>query len=485
MTDTDPTFWSPDGKDILIFSDGTGQVGGLRPDQRLSNVYKLFRAMRPDDNAAISPRRQVAFYDPGLGASEGGGDLFARLVRISASAFGTGISENVIDCYEAILRFYERGDRVFLFGFSRGAYTARSIACVLNLCGVPTTDGNGGPLPRHGERLRKIAQEAVYEVHDHGLGHPRAAFEDEREEKAARFRKRYGSEGIGLDGESQGNVAPHFIGVFDTVASLGTGLAAWLTAGAFLGSATLAAVSFASGSPVLGSLVAIPAAWLAWRFARISLRQEKVFVDLSGARKRRRRHMAAWNSNNYDRYLDTSVRYARHARSIDEDRARFPLVKWAYGRDVQRLDHLEPKWLKQVWFAGNHSDIGGSYPESESRLSDIPLEWMVQELQVIERPPIVDMARLNLAPDPSGMQHDEVHGLREMWPSWLPFRDKLTWRRAPREIGKDYDLHESVYERFELPMVTQHDRRAPYRPAALTVHDKVGHYYHPPATADG
>ena len=376
MNDDDPTYWSQDGKDILIFSDGTGQIGGLRPDQRLSNVYKLFRAMRPDDNPAISPRRQVAFYDAGLGASEGGGNVFDRLVRISASAFGTGIGENVIDCYEAILRFYERGDRIFLFGFSRGAYTARSLARVLNLCGVPTTDGQGGLLPRHGSRLRKIAEEAVYDIHDHGLGHPRAMFEDEREIKAARFREKYGSQGVGMDGEGQGNVAPHFIGVFDT-----------------------------------------------------------------------------------------------------EDRARFPLVKWGYRRDVERLDHLEPKWLKQMWFAGNHSDIGGSYPESESRLSDIPLAWMVQEIGSIERPPIIDLGRLNLAPDPSGLQHDEVMSLQEVWPSWLPFRDHLTWRRETRTIGRDFDLHESVYERFELPVVSQHDRRAPYRPAALATHDKVSRYY--------
>ena len=477
MNDDDPTYWSKDGKDILIFSDGTGQIGGLRPDQRLSNVYKLFRAMRPDDNPAISPRRQVAFYDAGLGASEGGGNVFDRLVRISASAFGTGIGENVIDCYEAILRFYERGDRIFLFGFSRGAYTARSLARVLNLCGVPRTDGQGGLLPRHGSRLRKIAEEAVYDIHDHGLGHPRAMFEDEREIKAARFRERYGSQGVGMDGEGQGNVAPHFIGVFDTVASLGTGLAAWVMGAAFLVSAILAALSFSSGSLVLAALLAIPAVWLAWRFARLTLRQEKVFVDDTGARRRRKRHMAAWNAEHYDQYLDTSVRYARHARSIDEDRARFPLVKWGYRRDVLRLDHLEPKWLKQMWFAGNHSDIGGSYPESESRLSDIPLAWMVQEIGSIERPPIIDLGRLNLAPDPSGLQHDEVMSLQEVWPSWLPFRDHLTWRRETRTIGRDFDLHESVYERFELPVVSQHDRRAPYRPAALATHEKVSRYY--------
>ena len=55
-------------KNILIFSDGTGQVGGLHPDQRLSNVYKMYRAMRPGPSSPIKPSDQVCFYDAGLPA---------------------------------------------------------------------------------------------------------------------------------------------------------------------------------------------------------------------------------------------------------------------------------------------------------------------------------------------------------------------------------------------------------------------------------
>src|SRR3546814_9509299 len=52
-------------KNIVIFADGTGQIGGLRPDQRLSNVYKMYRAMRPGPSSPISYRAQVTYYDPG------------------------------------------------------------------------------------------------------------------------------------------------------------------------------------------------------------------------------------------------------------------------------------------------------------------------------------------------------------------------------------------------------------------------------------
>ncbi|WP_206680568.1 phospholipase effector Tle1 domain-containing protein [Neoaquamicrobium sediminum] len=60
-------------KTILIFSDGTGQIGGMKPDERLSNVYKMYRAMRPGPDSPIDPKRQFAFYDAGLGAGETGG----------------------------------------------------------------------------------------------------------------------------------------------------------------------------------------------------------------------------------------------------------------------------------------------------------------------------------------------------------------------------------------------------------------------------
>jgi T6SS, Phospholipase effector Tle1-like, catalytic domain len=54
-------------KNILIFSDGTGQAGGLTPDQDISNIYKLYRATRCGPENDINPREQLTFYDPGLG----------------------------------------------------------------------------------------------------------------------------------------------------------------------------------------------------------------------------------------------------------------------------------------------------------------------------------------------------------------------------------------------------------------------------------
>lgn len=226
-------------KTILIFSDGTGQIGGVHPDQRLSNIYKMYRAMRPGSDSPISPTEQVAFYDPGLGAGETDGLTFRRVRNILSAAVGTGIDQNVIDCYGAIISHYQPGDKICLFGFSRGAYTVRALANVLNLCGVPTNGVGGGPVPRYGPKLHKIATDAVKYVYNHGAGATRNKYESQREEKAKRFREKYGSVGNGADGEGQGNVQPVFIGVFDTVAALGSRSATLLVVGTLLASVLL------------------------------------------------------------------------------------------------------------------------------------------------------------------------------------------------------------------------------------------------------
>ena len=75
----------------------------------------------------------------------------------------------------------------------------------------------------------------------------------------------------------------------------------------------------------------------------------------------------------YDMTLNPKVQYARHALAIDERRKDFDRVSGApCGHPAKRPDG--PEWFQQVWFSGCHSDVGGSYLEEESRLSDIPLD---------------------------------------------------------------------------------------------------------------
>ncbi len=463
----------PLGKNIIIFSDGTGQYGGVMPDQRLSNVYKMYRAMRPGAQTGINPVEQVAYYDPGLGSGELGG----RIRNILAAAFGTGISENIVDCYDAILRTYEDGDRVFIFGFSRGAYTARYVANVMNLCGIPRQNAHGGLLPPGGVALRRIAEDAVYSVYEHGSGHDRADYELEREEKAKRFRAKYRSGGTGTRGENQGNVAPTFIGAFDTVAALGGVIVRRILAALAIASILLGAASIWVGWEAPWSFLAwAPAGLLIASFLWATKKQFKCITNPPQG-GRFSWHFAAWNLKNYDRFLDSSVGYGRHALSLDENRRRFPRVGWGHSDDTGEQDRGDLAWLKQKWFAGNHSDVGGSYPESESRLSDIALRWMVEELMAIPDPPQIDEGFVQTFPDPLSLQHDEVLASLELWPRWWPRWLRSGWAREDRAVHPEAVLHESVLERLSVGAVPQYDRRIPYRPTGLREHHKAGVFF--------
>ena len=188
-------------------------------------------------------------------------------------------------------------------------------------------------------------------------------------------------------------------------------------------------------------------------------------------------HFTSWKMEFYDRHLDNAVWYARHAMSIDEDRADFPRVQWASASNSgpPRPDPY-PDWLDQVWFAGNHSDIGGSYAENESRLSDISLGWMVHSAENLPDATSptsngikVDKDWLQLNPDPLGPQHDE----REPGYLW----GKIKWPRALRQIDPDAILHSSVKARFAAAGVQHFYQTKPYRPDNLAEHDDLKQYY--------
>jgi uncharacterized protein (DUF2235 family) len=467
-------------KNILIFSDGTGQAGGLRPDQRLSNVYKLYRATRVGPDSIVDPAKQIAFYDPGLGSDDIQGPVWGQLVRVVrkflSSAFGTGFTRNVADCYEHILSVYEPGDKVFLIGFSRGAYTVRSVAGVMNLCGVPIKNANGDPIPRCGRALRVIADEAVHTVYEHGAGHPRADFEEEREEQARRFRVKYATQ----DGpaNARGNVAPYFIGVFDTVAALGsTGPKRVLMISiALLACAVLVlAVSYfawlLTGWPLLGDLLAtliLAVVIFGIHTYRACVKVIRDFPNPGDVRWR----LAGWKFKHYDRFLDPRVRYARHAQAIDETRADFARVGWGRAQDQEAAAE---DWLLQRWFPGNHSDIGGSYPENESRLSDIALEWMAAECE--KAGAIIDWDKLRVFPNPAGMQHCEVMAVRDLYPNWVPRCLRFTWKEEIRPDVSYGNCDPSVATRLQLSAISKCGIEQPYRPKALRDIPEFAPYY--------
>ena len=473
-------------KNIIVFSDGTGQDGGVRPDQRLSNVYKMYRAARVGPDSPIDPSRQVAFYDPGLGTDDdvhGFGRVWRMIGKFLGSVAGRGIGTNIADCYKYVLDHWRPGDRIYVVGFSRGAYTARCVAQVISLCGVPTHEAGqpGVPFRRFARSTQKAAERAVHQVYEHGAGYPIAKFEAERDEQARRFRTDYGS----AEGEIA-NAYPYFVGVFDTVAALGAkGWKYWgLIAGfAIAGALVLATSAFVLKlvfgirfGPTLSGVATVAA--LAWFvIARRSSRREIRDYPNKGDHHV---HHASWHAANYDRGLSGHVGYARHAKAIDEDRADFPPVAWGNAKFVRKPLEDEPAPLVQLWFAGNHSDIGGSYQEVESRLSDLSLRWMVEEAESLPEPVHFDHQLLTMWPDAAGMQHSEVESVRDgkLWwvPRWAPAWLRDGWPRAERNANGGI-VHPSVHARFAGGDVVQGLSYGPYRPDAFKGDARFAHFY--------
>jgi uncharacterized protein (DUF2235 family) len=468
-------------KNIVVFSDGTGQSGGVRPEQRLSNIYKLYRACRIDPLNDIDPAEQVAFYDAGLGTDEDVGSSWFKLVRSVKKglglATGRGISHNIFDCYNFIVDHWEPGDRIWLFGFSRGAYTARCVANVLSLCGVPTLDASGAPLQRFSYKSATIAREGVKRVYEHGAGHPLAQFEAERDEQARRFREKYGANQNG-----DPNASPYFIGVFDSVAALGTsglkraGLWVIITLSILLASAIVAGLlRWILGWPFLATtgLLFIAASLLT---GAVLLKNAFRYIRDFPAKGNFKWHFISWKAANYDRSLSHRVRYARHAVSIDEVRSDFARVAWGSARVVRPKEDESDEPLIQMWFAGNHSDIGGSYPETESRLSDISLNWMVEQTADPNIPHhlLINQSQLGRHPSPAGMQHCEVEGFKNAHPFLARF---VNWSVLRRPVVQGVTLHQSVLDRFALSAVSQCGLMAPYRPPNLASDTRLSHYY--------
>ena len=162
------------GKRLVVCCDGTWNS----PEQHhVTNVVRTARALRPADGRGVP---QVVFYDWGIGSYGG---------KIRGGMLGAGIDKNIQDAYRFLVHNYSDGDEIFLFGFSRGAYAARSLAGLIRSAGLLAK--------RHAGRIP-----AAFGMYRRRAGPDTPA--------ARRFRRGYSNE-----------VRIRFIGVWDTVGALG------------------------------------------------------------------------------------------------------------------------------------------------------------------------------------------------------------------------------------------------------------------------
>ncbi|MBI4118585.1 MAG: DUF2235 domain-containing protein [Parcubacteria group bacterium] len=306
-------------KNIVIFSDGTGQKGGKGPS---TNIYKLFNIIEN------STSRQVSFYDPGLGTNWG--------QRVAGNVVGAGMSKNILDCYTFISKNFKEGDQIYLFGFSRGAATVRSLSSFIHYFGI---------IPESRPNLVEKAYE-IYEYED----------ESKRKIEVKKF----------LSTQHTIRTRIKFLGCYDTVDALGlpdelTDLKTTLV-NVFIEMIIKAKARFQKKS--LGSIYG-----LQYKF--------------------------------HDFKLSESVENAYQALAIDDERKTFHPILW----DPDVLPH---QTIKQVWFCGMHTDVGGGYDEQE--LSDIPLVWMKKKA-VNHGLHINPENSLSINGDVNGYMHNSRNGL--------------------------------------------------------------------------
>jgi Uncharacterized alpha/beta hydrolase domain (DUF2235) len=239
-----------------------------------TNVSRLAWAIKPVDERDGKDITQIVFYQSGVG-SEG-----AVLDRLKAGALGLGLSHNLRDAYSFVCNNYCDGDEIFLFGFSRGAYTARSLGGLVGYAGL----------------LGKRDLDRFFELWD--------GYREENETARAAALDKFP--------DRHAKVPIKCIGVWDTVGSVG-----------------------------------IPS-----EFETL----DSVF----------RKYYGFHNTN-----LGTNVEHAFHALALDERRKSFVPTLWTKKPGVDQE-------LKQVWFAGVHSDVGGGYPEHGT--SDVTLAWMAGQV---------------------------------------------------------------------------------------------------------
>ncbi|CUA77189.1 putative protein YEL023C [Saccharomyces cerevisiae S288c] [Rhizoctonia solani] len=317
---------APIGKNIVVFCDGTGQDGLIssltqeeqtdtlaqlkkKPAQNKepvheitypTNVLRLSRGVPLFTNT--EPRRiQIVYYQSGVGVGDdfqGNADFGDNYEKLRGTATGGKIR----DAYNFIAQNYTQGDKIYLFGFSRGAYTARKVAGLICKLGLLNRRQMGrffhywSALDRNDPKVEIIpGQHASIE----------------------------------------------FLGVWDTVGS--------------------------------------------------------VFEDLVAPR------LKVNALTLVDSDLPEGVKVARHALSYHENRKEFlptPFANYSPGRDV-----------KQVWFPGVHSDVGGSY--TEHLIADIALCWMAGEAinvgLTIDEDFLLDCFTIVHEPNPELRIHFERH----------------------------------------------------------------------------
>jgi uncharacterized protein (DUF2235 family) len=379
------------GKTIVLLSDGTGNSAAKLAR---TNVWRLYQALDLKQPKSSAKPRQIACYDGGVGTSS------FRPLALLGGIFGWGLKCNVLDLYKFLCRNYEPGDRIYAFGFSRGAFTVRVLVGLV--CQEGLLRGLGE------EELEHHAADAYREFRKcfdqtgglvRGLRWLRDQIIDLKRAKLGQ--RRYCE-----IRRERGEEVPcvEFVGVWDTVAAYGMPIAE-LTRGIDK--------------------------WI-------------------------------WPLSMPDYKLSPKVKAARQALALDDERDTFHPLLWdeVAERQFVQEGRVEEGRLQQVWFAGMHSDVGGSYPDDS--LAQVSLAWMVEQAQSaglnFDRKAVGDIKR---ARNEFGPMHDSRRGIASYY------------RYQPRRIGARLEHPDRESGIMQDPSVLDRHGRRRGLLTSVRIHESV------------
>jgi uncharacterized protein (DUF2235 family) len=301
---------------VVLCCDGTAN----KLDVATSNVVRMFSVARRD-----VPQEQAVYYHPGVGTMPAKAALTSAsrwLTKLAGNAAGYGLLDDVADLYAYLMRSLGDGDRIYIIGFSRGAFTARVLAGLIHRCGV---------LKPGFESLIPYALD---------LYRPHEPLRDVVGKFVDLFSRPW---------------PVHFLGLWDTVKAFG----------------------------------------------------------------------AFWPKSLPHLRFNPSVDVVRHALALEERRTMFAPTTWGgtdgdlrgtpatFMRPAMPPRSTGSQDIKEVWFAGCHSDVGGGLPERQGSLYKHSLAWMVREAQA--KGLLVDETALGrILAEPAGPEQ-RIESLRGWW----------------------------------------------------------------------
>ena len=365
-------------KRLVVCCDGTWQeLGRTFP----TNVAKIAAAVTPFCCNGVA---QSVYYASGVGTNGWWNKIFG-------GGFGAGIDFNIKDAYRFLCLNYQPSDEIYLFGFSRGAYTVRSLAGLIY---------NSGLLrPEYIDKIEGDEKNSG-RLGAYSLYRKRGEDYKPNSLKAIRFRKEYCVKINGCTGDDEGRVPITLLACWDTVGSLGI--------------------------PPIGFLnpeILFPQ-WLLERF--------------------RGRYRF------YDTRLSCMILNALHAVAIDERRRVFNVTPMRQDKDPKKLNERgetvtitgAAQTFHQIWFPGRHGCLGGG-EEKLQGMSDAALVWMMEQVKGLGLGLTFDLGRVPFAPDPSKFDYKAYFGGFDMLVlvGWL-------WRKINKDADFERDVHESAKLRW-------------------------------------